>query len=139
MLPSSRAHRFNVRSRDKFAAVADGTNASAYESALAKRFEEFPDDEDTLRKKGLAYFRYVRTGKTGSREGLDIDDLIAKGFVRAEPITYEDFLPVSAAGIFQSNLGDENQQNYSACAAKSAFEQALGEGVADEIELYQAA
>ena len=26
---------------------------------------------------------------------------------RSRPITYEDFLPVSAAGIFQSNLGAE--------------------------------
>ncbi|WP_310657066.1 2-oxoadipate dioxygenase/decarboxylase family protein, partial [Acinetobacter baumannii] len=27
----------------------------------------------------------------------------------AQPIIYEDFLPVSAAGIFQSNLGNETQ------------------------------
>ena len=32
--------------------------------------------------------------------------LIADGFLRADPIVYEDFLPVSAAGIFQSNLDD---------------------------------
>ncbi|MGU0160445.1 2-oxoadipate dioxygenase/decarboxylase family protein [Escherichia coli] len=29
--------------------------------------------------------------------------------VVAQPITYEDFLPVSAAGIFQSNLGNERR------------------------------
>ena len=36
--------------------------------------------------------------------------------MQADPITYEDFLPVSAAGIFRSNLGSEEQRNYSANA-----------------------
>jgi uncharacterized glyoxalase superfamily metalloenzyme YdcJ len=42
--------------------------------------------------------------------------------VQAEPITYEDFLPVSAAGIFQSNLGGEEQKQYQAHAAQQVFE-----------------
>jgi uncharacterized glyoxalase superfamily metalloenzyme YdcJ len=33
-----------------------------------------------------------------------LDDLVAAGVLRYDPIVYEDFLPVSAAGIFQSNL-----------------------------------
>lgn len=45
---------------------------------------EFPRTEAELEAKGLAYFNY-RTG-------------------HPEPIVYEDFLPRSAAGIFQSNL-----------------------------------
>ena len=41
------------------------------------------------------------------RPGDDPQPLIERGWVVAQPITYEDFLPVSAAGIFQSNLGNE--------------------------------
>ncbi|MEY9178859.1 putative glyoxalase superfamily metalloenzyme YdcJ [Bradyrhizobium sp. USDA 326] len=127
------------RVREAVQIGADGTHADAYQSALADRFQEFPDDEDSLRKEGLAFFRYVPTGKAGSSEGLGLDELVSNGHVRAEPITYEDFLPVSAAGIFQSNLGDESQQNYAERSAKSAFEQALNAIVADEIALYRAA
>ena len=52
----------------------------------------------------------------------DLDALIARGLAQAEPIVYEDFLPVSAAGIFQSNLGGEEQKQYAAHAAQQAFE-----------------
>ena len=67
----------------------------------------------------------------------DIEALIASGVVRAEPIVYEDFLPVSAAGIFQSNLGGEEQKHYAANQAQQAFEADLGAKVHDEIALYQ--
>ena len=66
----------------------------------------------------------------------DLEGLIAQGIVHAEPITYEDFLPVSAAGIFQSNLGGDEQKHYQANAAQQVFETALGAAVHDEIALY---
>ena len=65
--------------------------------------------------------------------------LIADGFMRADPIVYEDFLPVSAAGIFQSNLGDTAAGDARPAGAREAFEAALGRAVRDEIELYAAA
>ncbi|GEK51782.1 hypothetical protein HVE01_25030 [Vreelandella venusta] len=37
--------------------------------------------------------------------------LIVQGIVEAQPIIYEDFLPVSAAGIFQLNLGGAEREN----------------------------
>ena len=49
---------------------------------------------------------------------------------------YEDFLPVSAAGIFQSNLGDEAQKNYQEQSNQDVFEAALGTSVNDELALY---
>jgi uncharacterized glyoxalase superfamily metalloenzyme YdcJ len=49
---------------------------------------------------------------------------------------YEDFLPVSAAGIFQSNLGGSSHDHYASSASQQTFEQALGRAVIDEIELY---
>ena len=53
-----------------------------------------------------------------------------------EALVYEDFLPVSAAGIFQSNLGDDAQADYGSNANREAFEAALGLKVQDELALY---
>lgn len=46
---------------------------------------------------------------------------------------------MSAAGIFQSNLGGEEQKQYAAHAAQQAFEADLGARVHDEIALYEQA
>lgn len=107
--------------------------------ALARRFTAFPDNEAELREQGLAYFRYRPTGKPGAPPSSDLEALLAQGYVRAEPITYEDFLPVSAAGIFQSNLGDGAPSTIDARGDRRAFEQALGAAVADEFALYEQA
>ena len=117
---------------------SDGENAADYMAALSRHFAALPDDEDALRREGLAYFRYSATDKPGAPVGADIETLIAGGFLTAEPITYEDFLPVSAAGIFQSNLGDESQRNFAARANRAAFERDLGAAVTDEDALYAA-
>lgn len=66
----------------------------------------------------------------------ELDRLVEEGLITATPITYEDFLPVSAAGIFQSNLGDESCSIYAGNANKAAFERALGCSVNDEFSLY---
>jgi len=115
-----------------------------YGERLAAAFEDFPDDLEAIRKDGLGFFRYALTnaGRAAAGSGCDarpLDALMADGYVRAEPIIYEDFLPVSAAGIFQSNLGGAEQKSYAAKAARAAFEEALGAEVLDEIELYQTA
>ncbi len=71
---------------------------------------------------------------------LDLDlleELIAAGLVLAEPITYEDFLPVSAAGIFQSNLGDDARQEVGQNANQAALERDLGIPVADPFAIYE--
>ena len=59
--------------------------------------------------------------------------------MRAEPLVYEDFLPVSAAGIFRSNLGSEGAAHYVAGGNREAFEAALGTSVMNEFALYEAA
>lgn len=71
--------------------------------------------------------------------GDDPQPLIERGWVVAQPIIYEDFLPVSAAGIFQSNLGNEIQARSHGNASRDAFETALGCPVLDEFTLYQQA
>ncbi len=92
-----------------------------YPEVLAKVFESFPDSDLELRKEGLAYYSYQPTkeGKEAAKQGkintTDTEELIKLGYAKAIPITYEDFLPFSAVGIFKSNLGDmaaTTGQNY---------------------------
>ena len=113
-----------------------------YDAALSSSdFSALPDDWTALRREGLAWFRYRATpqGLAAHARTSDLEALIDLGQVAAEPITYEDFLPVSAAGIFQSNLGAEARASaYAADPARADFEQALGMAVQDEMALYQA-
>ncbi|MGO9675371.1 MAG: VOC family protein [Methylocella sp.] len=112
-----------------------------YARELAQAFKPLPDDWSTLRAEGLAFFRYsaARAGIEAFRRDNaphSIEELIAKGYLAFDPIIYEDFLPVSAAGIFQSNLDGEARRNYAERANRGAFEEALGRPVLDEFELY---
>lgn len=66
-----------------------------------------------------------------------INELIDQGVISIEPIVYEDFLPVSAAGIFQSNLREDKQSSYEGHSNKQEFEKALGAKVYDELALYE--
>lgn len=113
-----------------------------YNKVLADVFLAFPDDYKSLYEQDLAYFFY-RVNKADDRlKTASKDDakaLVADGVLAIEPIVYEDFLPVSAAGIFQSNLGDDAKQSSEAdLSDKQAFETALGASVYDECVLYQA-
>ncbi len=95
------------------AAIADG---APHEATLRQVFAGFPDHPDSLREAGLAFFRPDTS----------------------EPILYEDFLPVSAAGIFRSNLGRGDRPDTLAGGERSRFEAALGARVQDEMALYAA-
>jgi len=93
-----------------------------YDQCLAiGDFTPMPDDFAQLHSQGLAYARFVVDG----------------GKMRAEPLTYEDFLPVSAAGIFRSNLGGEDAAgDYAGASSQEVFEAALGRAVLDPFALY---
>lgn len=118
--------------------AADGSNSDAYEAALAEVFTAFPDDWDGIRRAGLGYFSYSLTenGRQATGGKLDIEAAIEQGLVAFDPIVYEDFLPVSAAGIFQSNLGDEAAQDFVASPNQVMFERDLGATVLDEFAHY---
>jgi uncharacterized glyoxalase superfamily metalloenzyme YdcJ len=119
---------------------AAGTADPDYPARLERAFAAFPDDLATLRREGLGFFRYTLSAGAHAHcaPDTDLETLVEQGIVDAAPITYEDFLPVSAAGIFQSNLGGADQKRYSALAQRREFEQALGAEVLDEIALYEA-
>jgi uncharacterized glyoxalase superfamily metalloenzyme YdcJ len=80
----------------------------AYEAMYARHFETFPKTLLGLLEKGLVYARYTPSPKglaaRGALATTDILELVRSGHVLYEGLRYEDFLPVSAAGIFASNL-----------------------------------
>lgn len=110
---------------------------------LRRVFADFPDDVKDLFNQGLAFVRFEVNAKRVAQEsppvGADARQLVAGGWLDLSPITYEDFLPVSAAGIFRSNLGSEVRASYDAAGNQRDFEGALGAPVLDEIALYEAA
>jgi len=122
-------------SRAALAGFPSEGNADEYMRLLGEQFSEFPDDLAQMREQRLAFFRYFVTGQP-SQGATTLAALIANGAVRYEPLVYEDFLPVSAAGIFQSNLGDDAQTEYGVGSSQEAFHQALGRAVLDELALY---
>ncbi|MFO7908486.1 MAG: DUF1338 domain-containing protein, partial [Halomonas sp.] len=90
----------------------------------------------TLRREKLAFFRYQAVPGVNVTPSQDVESLIGAGALLATPMIYEDFLPISAAGIFQSNLGDAQRDEYQSRSHQAQFEQALGGQVTDEISLY---
>lgn len=123
--------------------ASDGANAEAFVEELNRSFRVFPDEYARLRAEKLAFFRYSPSAQGASQLGdvtrlASIDQHARMGLIRIEPIVYEDFLPVSAAGIFRSNL-DEQAQGIFERPDRKAFEEALGVAVVDELTLYQEA
>ncbi|WP_457266347.1 2-oxoadipate dioxygenase/decarboxylase HglS [Pseudomonas sp. P5_C3] len=141
LTPKGRAlyDRLLNAARDELKDFPNEANAARYNALMAQHFNEFPDTWEDMRQQGLAYFRYFVTEKglaAGDLTNAALEDLLGSGCLRVEPLVYEDFLPVSAAGIFQSNLGDAAQTRYGVHANQRAFEQALGRPTIDELELY---
>lgn len=125
--------------RDELQDFPNEANAARYNALMTQHFSEFPDTVEGMRSQELAYFRYFVTEKGLSADGLShasLEDLLREGHVQMEPLVYEDFLPVSAAGIFQSNLGDAAQTHYGEHSNRHAFETALGRPTIDELGLY---
>lgn len=143
LTPKGRAlyDRLLNAARDELGEFPNEGNAARYNALMTHHFGEFPDSVEGMHEQGLAYFRYFATEKGMAASGLSqssLEDLLREGHVKAEPLVYEDFLPVSAAGIFQSNLGDAAQTDYGEHSNRQAFEQALGRATIDELGLYAA-
>lgn len=128
------------------------------EEHLLRFFAPFPQTYDEIRRQELGFFRYTVNPQLSSlppineEDSNSTDDLLASKHILFEPLIYEDFLPASAAGIFQSNLsskGDDGIEGGDGSPPKkqqppilsvgpdqAAFEKAIGRKVVDEMELY---
>jgi uncharacterized glyoxalase superfamily metalloenzyme YdcJ len=73
-----------------------------------------PDTEPGLAAARLGVFTFTpvpERARDGHPPTADLAQLLAKGWLRAEPVVYEDFLPRSAAGIFRSNLSADGAKD----------------------------
>lgn len=103
--------------------------------------EHLPDTEAGLLGQGLAYFTFELSGPAPAVTGpVRISDLLDAGTVAASPIVYEDFLPRSAAGIFQSNLtgqGTKDAEQEGTPYDLTRLAEIMGRPIADPFQLYQ--
>lgn len=113
-------------------------DALSHQQALFQAFQAFPDDDVVMRRLGLAYYRYRLTPvgeahRHAISPGDDPQSVLERGWITAQPIWYEDFLPVSAATATLAQIPWTE-----ACRqeSKAAFEQALGREVLDPFVLY---
>lgn len=142
------------KGRNKYdGAISEATRAKLLgkgnELSFKALFDKaLPDDWETLRREGLIWVEYGLTEKAkGQGQPSDIKTLqeaVEKGLVSWQPIQYEDFLPLSAAGIFQSNLHHDSAVNVQSSPenalseSKRQLREVLGEeGMIDEMKLYE--
>ncbi|MGY1917488.1 2-oxoadipate dioxygenase/decarboxylase HglS [Pseudomonas tolaasii] len=143
LTPKGRAlydERLSV-ARNELGEIPNEGNAAEYVRILEEAFQAFPDNYEEMRLLGLAYFRYFPSEKameasSNNLQMKSLNQLVDEGWIRFEPIVYEDFLPVSAAGIFQSNLGGDAPSHYSTISNQEEFHSALGRTTLNELELY---
>ena len=135
---------------DRLLAAVDADLAAdpsrTYQDAAKERFEaEFPASFHDLARQGLGYFVYrptelgLRLGPVASEP--DVLALLEAGHLSAEPIVYEDFLPKSAAGIFQSNLTGDGRRREAESGRHldaGSLSAILGRRLLDPYALYEA-
>jgi len=118
---------------------------AGYEAAYAAPFAAFPKTLPELIDAGLVYARYAPTAKglaaakSGAVKTANLRELVRDGFADYEGLRYEDFLPVSAAGIFASNLQQYGAKSTAAVRpaySQHMLEEILGKPIIDASAMY---
>jgi uncharacterized glyoxalase superfamily metalloenzyme YdcJ len=103
--------------------------------------ENLPNTERELALQGLAFFTCRVAGiQDYTGEVASLRELVEAGVLEPEPIVYEDFLPRSAAGIFQSNLTDEGTRDDELLSTPydiQKLSEVIGRPIADPTRLYE--
>lgn len=122
--------------------LAEHPDETGQELANAVWQARFPRDERQLAAQRMAYFTYrPASGRPPRRPPEGLADLLESGWITAHPIVYEDFLPRSAAGIFQSNLTDEGTRDTTQAGTQYDerwLSEAIERPVHDPFDLYSA-
>jgi len=111
------------------------TEARRQDLARAVWQQTFPTTEAALADRGLGWFTYELAESGSVAEPVETR---APAVVR-RPIVYEDFLPRSAAGIFQSNLTSDGEKDASQQGTDRDADWmsgALGRDLNDPFDLY---
>ncbi len=124
------------------------------ERILVQVFRDgFVDDVYGMMRGALGFFMYTvrdaalaKTMAADTHDSASLAAMVEAGALAAEPITYEDFLPASAAGIFQSNLPQTTASaahkpehvvaEYDESTARNRLEHAVGGTILDYFALY---
>ena len=118
----------------------------AYLKGYADCFAPFPKTLRELLEQKLVYGRFTVTeiclaAKAAGRvSAMEMMELTSLGYVRYEGLRYEDFLPVSAAGIFASNLGQYGTKSTAAerpTYSKKMLEDIMGKKIIDSDVIYR--
>lgn len=130
--------------REKDPALAHRDH-EAYQRLYAEPFAPFPKTLPELVAQGLVYARYEPTeagrARKGSIETPRLPELVRLGLARFEGLRYEDFLPVSAAGIFASNLNQYGTKSTAAVRptyTQAMLEEIMGKRIVDADAVYKA-
>lgn len=103
--------------------------------------ENLPATEAGMLERGLGYFTFELADQPADiGDTVHLRDLLADGTVTATPIVYEDFLPRSAAGIFQSNLTGEGSKDTAQEGVdynQEVLSTIIGRPIFDAYDLYQ--
>jgi uncharacterized glyoxalase superfamily metalloenzyme YdcJ len=93
--------------------LAETPGAARQEIAAEVWAAGVPDSEAELARRDLAFSTYSAAERVpdGTEPPRDLAGLLDGGWLVAEPIVYEDFLPRSAAGIFASNLSGRGEMD----------------------------
>ena len=132
------------KTRKAIGGSPNAENAEEYNQLLKENFKVYPDSYTELHTQELAYFHYFTSekAKTIAKDKTytkaDVNQLVKDGYLTIEPMVYEDFLPVSAAGIFASNLGtDDAKREYQGSSNQELFEKHLGAAVYELMKWYE--
>jgi len=121
------------------------TDEAAFLALQREAFASFPKTLRGLLERGLVYAEFAPTKKglaaCGDLSTTAMQTLVQEGYATREGLRYEDFLPVSAAGIFASNLNQygtastaENRPEYS----REQLEEIMGKPIIDTDAAYAA-
>ena len=118
---------------------------AGYEELYSVPFAAFPKSLLELLERGLVFGRYAPTpagmaaAKTGTIDTADVHELVRRGLAQYEGLRYEDFLPVSAAGIFASNLNQYGTKSTAAVRptySQKDLEDVMGKPIVDATTVY---
>ncbi|MCW2811611.1 MAG: hypothetical protein JWP61_2069 [Friedmanniella sp.] len=119
---------------------------AAYDSEAAAEIwgRHLPRTETELFDQGLGVYTVHTVAdrpSVGPAPQVSVTELVRQGWLRTEPVVYEDFLPRSAAGIFQSNLTETGTKDASLSGAdldEDWLAGVLGRELHDPYDLYAA-
>ena len=119
---------------------------AAYQREYAQCFAAFPKKLSALLEQKLVYGRFTVTPKGLAAKAAkaiptaDVSELLRLGYVHGDGLRYEDFLPVSAAGIFASNLGQYGTKSTASVKpvyTRDMLEKILGRKIIEADDVYR--